>query len=185
MNNMRIKLHSKAMPVRGIEVDELERVCQENSIEFTNSAERLDGIQHSALWSWVTLYFSAPMIEAIVAGLISAAAYDLLKKAVKRVVNTVREKYSVANKSKETSEIELQSPSVILKIESDQVSDETLDKAIDAFVKVSESTANKEGIPVIPTFVVIDGDIKILSQNEYITQYIISKKDEAEDKQCQ
>lgn len=181
MDEMCIQLQSKAIPVNGLEVDELKRVCQKNNIEFINVETSTVWFQNSTLGSWVTLYFSPSVIEGIVAGVISAAAYDLLKTAIKHVVNNVREKLSAANKSKETSDIELQSPSAILKIESDQVSDEMLDKAIDAFVKVSESTANKEGLPVIPTFVVIDGDIKILSQNEYITQYIIPKKDEAED----
>lgn len=182
MNEMQVRLESKAMPVSGIEVEELKRVCQENNIEFSNITMRLDGIQNSALWSWVTLYFSPSVIEGIVAGLISTAAYDLLKIAIKSVVNTVRARHSATNNSKEASEIELQSPSAKLRIESNQVSDETLDKAIDAFVKVSEITASKDDRPVIPVFVVVDGDIKVMPHNEYITQYIIPKKDEAEDK---
>ncbi len=182
MADMHIQLQSKAMPVSGIEVDTLGRVCQENNIDFSSVAVRMDGVQASAIWSWVTLYFSSEVIEGIVAGMLSAAAYDVLKTAVKGVVNAIRAKISDTNKSKKSAAIELKSPSATLRIETDRISDQTLSEAFDAFVKVSEITANKEGRRVITTYIVIDSDIKVITQNEYITRYIIPKKDEADDK---
>jgi len=170
------------MPVSGIEVDALERVCQENNIDFSSVSVRMDGVRASAIWSWITLYFSSEVIEGIVAGMLSAAAYDVLKTAVKDVVNAIRAKISDTNKLKKSAAIELKSSSATLKIEADRISDQTLSEAFDAFVKVSETTANKEGQRVIATYIVIDSDIKVMSQNEYITQYIIPEKDEADGK---
>lgn len=175
--NGRIGLISKLCSINEAEVDELERLCNENGIEFQNSVFRTDSVQMSAMWSWFTLAFSPEVINAFVLGIVSAGAYDLIKWTAIKIVNKLRNEQPVPSKTDRSSVVELKSPGAYLKIESDQITDETLSKAFDTFVKVSECTYC-EGRKVIPTYVVINGDnsIVVMNQNDYIWKYIVPQK---------
>lgn len=179
--NGRIGLMSRLCSINEAEVDELERLCNENGIEFQNSVFRTDSVQMSALWSWFTLAVSPEVISALVLGVVSAGAYDLIKWTAIKVVNKLRNEQPVPSKTDRSSVVELKSSSAYLKIESDQVTDETLSKAFDTFIKVSECTYCEDR--KIPTYVVINGDndIVVMNQNDYIWKYIVPQKNAAED----
>lgn len=188
-NNGRISIQSRGFLLTGNEVDELARLCRENDIEFENTLLHMDSVQASAFWSWVTVYLSDDTINALVTGTISTVIGNLIAKGLAEVIKSAWNKFVRGGKNgvigqndKSMTAIELKSSSANLEITSDKATTETLSDAIKSWEKVSKDTASKDGQPVIPTFVVIDGDIKIMSQNEYVTQYIILKRDEAEDK---
>ena len=52
-----ISLQSRLFPVSGSEVDALERLCNENDIDFQNVLLPTGTVQASSLWSWVTIFF--------------------------------------------------------------------------------------------------------------------------------
>lgn len=187
-NDKRISLQLKDFPISCTEVDELEQVCNENGIEFTRPMYRMDSVhfQASALWSWVTLVFSFELIKTLAQKISVDGTYDLLKATIKKVVDAIRNRHPLPNKVAGSSIIDLQSPSAHLRIESDQISDRTFSEAFDTFIKVSEAT-HCEDRPVIPTYVVINGDnsVVVMRQNDYIWQYIAPKPTEEKTKDGQ
>lgn len=186
--NKHISLQLKDFPISCTEVDELEQLCNENGIEFTRPMYRMDSIhvQASALWSWVTLAFSAELIKELAQKISIDGTYDLLKAAIKKVVDAIRNRLHHPNKVEGASIIDLQSSSAHLRIESDIISEKTFSEAFDTFVKVSRDTYNEEH-PVIPTYVVINGDnsVIVMKQNDYIWQYVVSKPTEEKNKDGQ
>jgi len=175
--NGKISLQSMSLPVNGAEVDELERLCNENDIEFQRILFRIDSVQASALWSWVTIVFSPKAIKALAKKIDEDGTCDLIKQAVKKVVDIVRSKMPHPTKVKKSSLIELKSASAHLKIEADHFSAETYSEAFNTFIKVSEETFCEDQ-KVVPTFVVISGDndIEIMEQNDYTLKYVAHKK---------
>lgn len=186
--NKHISLQLKDFPISCAEVDELEQLCNENGIEFTRPMYRMDSfhVQASALWSWVTLAFSAELIKDLAQKISIDGTYDLLKVAIKKVVDAIRNRLHHPNKVEGASIIDLQSSSAHLRIESDTISEKTFSEAFDTFVKVSRDTYSEEH-PVIPTYVVINGDnsVIVMKQNDYIWQYVVPKPTEEKNKDGQ
>ena len=79
------------------------------------------------------------------------------------------------------TKIELKSHSANLRIEADSFTDEQFAQAFDAFIKVSELNTREEGKPAIPIYVVVDGEIKVFNQTNYIKNYIMPPKEDTED----
>ena len=184
MDKKYITIRSRFMPINGPEVDELESLCRQNGINFQNVLYRTNGldVQASGLQSLVTLLLSDSLIHEIAvgvaAGIASAAIWDATKKFFVALYHHMKRNNPMnIGRSKEISEIELQSSSARLKIESDQVTAETFNEAFDAFIKVSEAT-RCEDRPVIPIYVVInrDNNVVVMKQNDYIWKYIVPQK---------
>lgn len=173
-----IYIQSKVMSVKCPEVEELDRICKNNDIQFDERFIRMDGMgpQASFIQPLISLVFTPEVIAGIASGLIAAGVYDLLKMACAKVVNAIRNQAPVNGKISRSSMIEIKAPSSSLRIEAEQVSDEVLAKAIDTFIEVSKVTCHMEHI--IPTYIVIDenGNVVEMTQNEYILKYVANKK---------
>jgi len=169
------------MPVSGPEVDNLTKVCSENGVDFRTTLYRMDSVQASVLQPWLTLIFSPEVISR----LSDVMFQELVKQAVKDLVGMVKAQFSKKEKDKISSIIDLQSSSAKLKIKSPQISKETFNKAFETFVQVSQATKAEDDYPVIPTFVVVDEDgkvLKVMRQQDYLWQYVAPQKTDAEDK---
>lgn len=180
-NNGYVNLQSRGMPVSGSEVDNLARVCSENGVDFRTTLYRMDSVQASALQPWLTLIFSPEVISK----LSDVLFQELVKQAVKDLIGMVKARFGKKENDKISSIIDLQSSSAKLKIESPQISKETFDKAFETFAQVSQAAKVEDDHPVIPKFVVVDRDGKVLevmSQQNYLWRYVVPSKTDAEDK---
>lgn len=178
-NNGYVNLQSRGMPISGPEVDNLARVCSENGVDFRTTLYRIDSVQASVLQPWLTLIFSPEVISK----LSDVLFQELVKQAVKALIGKVKARFGKKEKDKISSIIDLQSSSAKLKIESPQISKETFDKAFETFVQVSQATKAEDDHPVIPTFVVVDVDgkvLKVMRQQDYLWQYAVPQKAEVE-----
>lgn len=178
MNENSITLQSRFMAISGPEIDELENLCRQNGICFYNVVYRVDGPQNSVLSSLATFFFSRDVVHNIAIGIISSAVWDGIKKVFAKIFHLERSNKSTdESKRGVVSEITLKSASAVLEIVSDQVTEESISKAMDTFVKVSEAT-HCEDHPVIPTYVVINGEnvVTVMTQNDFILKYVVPKK---------
>lgn len=172
-----IYIQSKVMSMRCPEVEELEQICQENGIQFDERFIRMDalGPQASLLQPLIAFVFSPEIIAGIASGVIATGICALLKSAMAKAVNAIRNKTPANAKIGRPSIVEVKSPNTFLRIEADQVSDEVLVKALDAFVDLSKGNYDMERI--IPVYVVVDknGEVIIMKQNDYIWKYVATK----------
>ena len=182
MNDMKIQIESKLMPIEGSEIDKLEQLCQQNDIEFSNTLFRLDGLVHSALWSWVTIYLTPELVNAITTGVIPGVAKDLIVGAIKAAFQAIREKF-LPHKSKNCDVVEIKTDTVYIKVTSDHIPEETFNKAFDVFLEAAKNPESDSSKVFFPTYVVIDNDKTIeMSQQEYIKQYLMPEKNDVEGK---
>jgi len=169
MNEKCITIQSRLLPISGPEVDELENLCKQNNIRFQNILYRTDGldIQASVLQPLITLFLSDSLIHeiavGIAAGIASAAIWDAIKKLFVKYTHK--------------EQIELQTRSAHLRIESDRFTDEAINKAFATVAEVSKATYNEDR-PIIPIYVVVkgDNDIEVMKQNDFIWKYVAHKK---------
>lgn len=173
-----IYIQSKVMSVRCLEVEELERICQENGVQFDERFIRMDvmGPQASLLQPLIAFVFSPDIIAGIASGVIATGICALLKWATAKAVNAIRNQVPTNAKIGRPSIVEVKSPNTFLRIEADQVSDEVLVKALDTFVDLSKGNYNMKHI--IPVYVVVDkdGEVTVMTQNDYILKYVAHKK---------
>lgn len=173
-----IYIQSKVMSVRCLEVEELERICQENGVQFDERFIRMDvmGPQASLLQPLIAFVFSTEIIAGIASGVIAAGICALIKWATAKAVNAIRNQVPTNAKIGRPSIVEVKSPNTFLRIEADQVSDEVLVKALDTFVDLSKGNYNMKHI--IPVYVVVDkdGEVTVMTQNDYILKYVAHKK---------
>lgn len=183
-SNGSIYIQSKVMSVRCPEIEELERVCKENGIQFEERFIRMGamGPQASLLQPLIEFVFSPEVITGIVSGVVATGICALLKLATAKAVNAIRNQAPKNGRIGRTSIVEVKSPNTFLRIEADQVSDEVIVKALNTFVEVSKTTCNMEHI--IPTYVVVDenGDVEVMKQNDYILRYVAHKKSTEKEK---
>ena len=179
-NKGQIYIQSRGLPVKCTEVDILEELCRKSDIDFSNTVLRMDGIYVASLWSEITLFLSNASIQSFFLSTFSAVTAEGIVAAIAHLVRRYHRKDHSNRKNKMTM-IELKSPSANLRIESDNFTDEQFTQAFETFIKVSKLNIREDGKPSIPIYVVIDGEVKILSQNNYIINYVMPPKEDTED----
>ena len=167
MSNLKLGIRTYSIGIKGEEIERLSEICKNNNIDFNQFCLRCQ-FTNSVSDALYTICFNSELINAIVIGLITNATYDVIKNQISYIILKIKSDINI-NKTKSPilSTIELQSPTARLKIKSDKVTSDVINKAIDAFIDVS----NKSNDKLSNKFIVCGENIEVLDQNELIEKY--------------
>lgn len=155
------------------EFNELKQICDNNNITF--QIHEVKPVPKASLGEFLyTIFFSPEMINAITSGIISAAIYEIIKgKIIKIIIKAKQEKITYSK----VNHIELRANGANLNIQSNNLTHENIDKAIDTFVNVANNFTGEA--PVKPQYIVVtDDSVQIMSQYDFVMKYEIKKMEE-------
>lgn len=149
-----------------IQTEDLKRTCEGAGIDLVE-IELRSGIQASAI-EIIKFCFEDDLIAKIMTGVFTVATCEALKASVTAIVRKCKKRLPEDNSKIES--ICLESSSAKLQIRKGDISEDTIYKAIDAFVSVSHQAEAGRGIQY---HVVVGADeIEIMTRYDYVEKYL-------------